>query len=305
MPWPDAPDEAAYDAFRRDEAALRPGLDAIVARHGLKGEPERFSAGSLPVWGVGSRVVKVFPPYDRAHWETEARTLAFLDGRLSLRSPSLEAVGEVDGWGYVVMERLPGRPLDGLWGDLPPEVRRDLARGVGAGMAELHALPPDGLPDDWDAFVAAQVAGCGDRQRTRRLAEPWAAQVDGFLARHPPLSAGRALLHTEIMPAHLLAEERDGAWRLTGWIDFEPSTVGDPEYDMASVGVFVAAGDPDVLAAVRSAWGRPSDPETPLQTMTWALLHRYSRLAWYLDLLPARPGVTTLEDLATQWFGDP
>lgn len=301
--WPEAPDEAAYEAFRRDEAALRPGLDAIVARHALRGDPERFSAGSLPVWGVGSRVVKVYPPYDRHHWEIEARTLAFLDGRLSVRSPALEAAGEIGGWGYVVMERLPGRPLDGVWATLPGPARRRLAEQLGRGMAELHALPCGDLPDAWSAFVAAQMAGCGDRQRARRLDEGWAAQVDPFLARHPPVTRGRSLLHTEVMPAHLFAEERDGAWNLVGWLDFEPSMVGEPEYEMASVGVFVAGTDREVLRAVLSGWGRAWEPDLAARMMTWALLHRYSRLRWYLDVLPPRPEVTTLDALADFWWG--
>jgi hygromycin-B 7''-O-kinase len=78
--------------------------------------------------------------------------------------------------------------------------------------------------------------------------------------------------------------------------------VGEPEYDLASIGIFFASGDPGVLGAVLDGWGRPRDDGLALRVMTWALLHRYSRLSWYLDLVPPRPGVRTLEDLASQWF---
>ena len=36
---------------------------------------------------------------------------------------------------------------------------------------------------------------------------------------------------------------------------------------------------------------------------TFALLHRYSNIAWYLERVPAPPGVSTLEELAETWYG--
>jgi hygromycin-B 7''-O-kinase len=39
-----------------------------------------------------------------------------------------------------------------------------------------------------------------------------------------------------------------------------------------------------------------------MRLLAMALLHRYGHLRWYLQRLPA-PGATTLEALASQWFG--
>jgi hygromycin-B 7''-O-kinase len=35
--------------------------------------------------------------------------------------------------------------------------------------------------------------------------------------------------------------------------------------------------------------------------MAYALLHRYSRLAWYLEFMPTG-GAETLDDLARRWW---
>jgi hygromycin-B 7''-O-kinase len=70
------------------------------------------------------------------------------------------------------------------------------------------------------------------------------------------------------------------------------------------VGLFVSCGDARMLRRVLLAYGlRESDlnPALSCRFMAWALLHRYSKLPWYLERLPA-PGATRLEELAAQWW---
>jgi hygromycin-B 7''-O-kinase len=45
----------------------------------------------------------------------EAELLAALAGQLPVPTPHVHAAGEHDGWGYVLMSRLPGVPLDTVW----------------------------------------------------------------------------------------------------------------------------------------------------------------------------------------------
>ena len=58
-------------------------------------------------------VLKLFPPV--ATWpgyRIEAEVLAAVQGKLPTPTPLVHAAGEHDGWGYVLMSRLPGVPLD-------------------------------------------------------------------------------------------------------------------------------------------------------------------------------------------------
>lgn len=113
------------------------------------------------------------------------------------------------------------------------------------------------------------------------------------------------LLHTEIMQQHLLADQgQDGAWRLSGLIDFEPAMRGDREYEFVAVGVFVAQGDARFLTRTLTAYGyRPDQlgPALRRRLMAWGLLHCYAALAGWMKRMPDPPE-PTLEALAATWF---
>ncbi|MGE0786380.1 MAG: phosphotransferase family protein [Sandaracinaceae bacterium] len=273
----------------------------------------RFAAGSLPVFAVGElRVVKLFPPCFRSEAEVERDALMAVEGRLPIPTPRVDACGELDGWTYVVMERLHGRGLAEAWSEIDRAARERLAEDVGVATAALHGIDPAtvgaAVPrPDWLAFIDAQRVACVERQRARGLAPEWLERLPAFLddvideviveviVAAPPR---RALLHTEIMREHLLVAKDAGTWRLSGLFDFEPAMIGDPDYELASIGVFVTGGDAKLLSRFVAGYGRDPGPDV---FMTYALLHRYSNLRWYLERVPAR-GAETIEELAREWW---
>lgn len=312
---PAAATPQAFDRIRRDEVLLRPGVDAICARHRghVRGEMgvNRFSDGSLPVYAVGdNHVVKLYPPCYADESDTESAALVALAGRLPVATPELVARGELDGWRYLFMTRLPGDSLAIRWADLSPADRLSLAASLGECLAAMHGLDASDVAvprPDWSGFVAEQLAGCAERQRAGGLNESWTAQIPGFLSSVDlATSSPTVLLHTEVMREHLLvAADSSGRLRLSGLFDFEPAMVGAADYELASVGLFVTCGDAALLRALLRGYGRRDDElGRPLQRrlMAYALLHRYSNLSWYLERIPPRPGVATIEDLAAQWW---
>lgn len=318
--WPPADTEAAYDAIRRDEDRLRPGVDALCAALGLGGLPRtRFSAGSLPVYAVGTEVVlKLFPPVHAAEAERERRVLDVLAGRLPVPTPRVHAAGSFDGWAYVAMDHLAGEGLADVWPRLDdPE---PVAAQVGELLAALHAVRDPalaGLGDgpSWSTFLAEQARTCVERQRARGLPEAWLAGIPAFLdAVLPTLAPPEppCLLHTEVMREHLLVRVTPAGPVLSGLFDFEPAMLGHPEYEFASVGLFVSAGDPRALRALLLAYGLPeealgssaADRDRAHRVLAYALLHRYSNLAWYLRRVPPGLGPEAgIAALAAPWFG--
>jgi hygromycin-B 7''-O-kinase len=311
--WPNLPadaGEAAWDRLLGDDRALRRGVDAIVQRHRLgPTPPRRFARGSLPVYAIGpAQVLKLYPPTDVAAAEVEARTLAAVHGRLPWPTPEPQVRESIDGWPYLLMSRLHGQPLADAWPALAADDRARLADGLGAGLAVLHGLDTAALadlpPPHWQPFIRAQRTSAVERQARRGLEAAWLEPIDAFLDRWaPPAGAGRALLHTEVMREHLLVEPQAGRWRISGLVDFEPAMLGEPLYEFASVGLFVAGGDASLLTrTLRAHGGIALEPGLPQRLLAMALLHRYANLRWYLQRLPA-PGARTLEALAERWFG--
>jgi hygromycin-B 7''-O-kinase len=308
---PHADSAQGWSALLADDAALQAGIDTIVQRHGVAASaPRRYDSGSLPVYALGSQqVLKLYPPHDAEHAIVEAAVLARIDDRLPIATPAPIANGTLDGWSYLLMTQLPGRRLVDVWPLLDARDRDALADTLGEAVAALHALdvtPLQALPGPaWPAFVAAQRASAVERQRRRGLAPHWLAQIDAFVDRWAaPPSHQRVLLHTEIMREHLLVESHGDGWRLSGLFDFEPSMIGEPDYEFASIGLFVSCGDAQLLRGILLASGRPSatlDAALPMRLMAQALLHRYSHLGWYQQRLPL-PQASTLEQLAQHWW---
>ncbi len=286
-----------------DALALATGIAADL---GLPPQITRFPSGSVPVFAVGAaHVLKLFPADEERHCRVEAAALACIDGALSVPTPRLVASGQRDGWWYVAMTRLHGPLLSDVWPRIPPADQLLLVRQAGRAIAELHALPTDhldALDTDWGAFLTTQRASAVARQASRGLVAPWLDQIEPFLERWAPADDGRrVLLHTEVMREHLLVQEQQGAWWLSGLFDFEPAMLGAPGYELGSIGLFVACAEPGLLRAFLDGYGEPIDA-SPCRILAWGLLHRYSNLRWYLSRLPASPGVMSLEGLAEAWF---
>jgi hygromycin-B 7''-O-kinase len=291
--------------------ALQPQVVAIAQRHGLGGSPtQRYAGGSLPVFALGTQhVLKLYPPQDQAHAQVEARVLAFVDGRLPLPTPQVVARGEWDDGSYVLMTQLRGHLLVDVWPQLAAAERDRLCQCIGEAVAALHALDSRPLadlpPPHWAQFIGSQRHDAVMRQRRHGLADAWLEQIDPFLQRWAGAAdTEQVLLHTEIMREHLLVEPAGSSWRLSGLFDFEPAMLGAREYEFASIGLFVSGGDARALRRMLRAYGYAEaalDSALQNRLMAMALLHRYSKLPWYLQRLPLH-GAQNLEQLAAHWW---
>ncbi len=300
----------AIDAVTDYGAALR----LIAERSGIdrSAMPVRFEDGSLPVFALAGYVVKLYPPSCEHSYRNERRVLEHLDGALSIATPHVHAAGPLEAWHYLVMTRLQGRPLRVRFEDVPPADRPRLFSRLGEAIAGMHALGTDALPQtDWVAMLQQQREGCVARHRRLGLDESWLAQIEPFLDRVVPelvVDRGHALLHTEIMREHVFVDDTAGPFELSGLLDFEPSRVGPPEYELASVGVWLSEGDAGLWGAFVDGLGLPGeggDVGLARRCMAWALLHRYAHLRRWLERLPARSARRSFDDLASEWFCDP
>lgn len=297
MQLPTTIDPSDFDArYRRAFDAWRPAVHEVCARHGLVCSDVRpFRDGSNLVAEVDGRlVVKLFPPFHRHQWESERRALPCFAGRLPVRVPELVAQGERnDGYTYVVLERVTGRPLHEVWAAVPQAARIELLHSIGEVMARSHAVPLGAaatLEPQWGDFLSAQVQGC--RTRHARLGAPgWVVDgIDSFV--RPALAALElgppyVLLTGEYTPFNLLVDGDARAPRLVAMIDCGDALIGPPVYDMLGPVAFLCAGDPALLAALFRGRGLvpwPIADEQRRGLLALLLVHRYAHLDGQLRL---------------------
>jgi hygromycin-B 7''-O-kinase len=268
----------------------------------------RERLGTNVVFAAGARhVVKLSPPLWSAEAEAECVALEHVAGRLSVATPELVARGELEGWSYLVLTRVPGVPLERVWGRLPPDARARAARRAGALAAEHHALPlpPAGVPvPPPAAFVRAQTARALERARDGEHTRCLAAEIEGLLlALRPELEAApAAFLNADITEEHLFVAP-DGSGEALGLVDFADARVGAPEYDLVSFGAFLAVSAPALRGPFLDGAGVPHaarDPALARRLTAWTLLHRYIDLAALVRDLGAPP---TLDALVARLWG--
>ncbi|WP_370947566.1 phosphotransferase family protein [Amycolatopsis sp. cg5] len=302
MGFPAAGTEAEFDALTRE--SLLPSVRELLGVLGHGEEVVPFEDGSLPVYAVGEKLVlKLFPPVHLGELATETGVLQAVHGRLPIPTPGVEQAGEHEGWGYVLMERLPGQTLSAAWPRLSTEDRRSLAPRLGEALAALHTVeaPPGIGPASWPDFLAGQRENVLERHRATKLDEAWVEQIPGFLDSVDLGDPRPVLLHTEFMRDHIMVTEDDGRWRISGLFDFEPAMRGAAEYDFVGVGLFVSGGDKAFLGDLLRGYGSTPDKAFERRCLAYGLLHVYSNLRWWLSLLPSPP-TPTLDALAATWW---
>lgn len=162
---------------------------------------------------------------------------------------------------FYLMERLKGLILRrdlpaGM--DLSPARAAALCRNLVEVHAELHAVDPEaadlgelGRPE---GYVARQVAGWSDRYRAARTDDvPDNESLMAWLeANRPPEAARAAIIHNDYKFDNVVLGETPDGWRITGVLDWEMATLGDPLMDLgASLAYWVQADDPEPLRQIR------------------------------------------------------
>jgi aminoglycoside phosphotransferase (APT) family kinase protein len=152
---------------------------------------------------------------------------------------------------FYVMERLPGLILrkDPAI-DLTERAASTLCEHAWAALVRLHDIDVAGVPElapfaRGEGYVARQVSGWTDRlgRATTDDLGDW-SDVTGWLDRHQPADSGQRLIHNDWRFDNLVLDPEDD-FRVTGVLDWEMATVGDPLMDLGGALAYWIQADDD------------------------------------------------------------
>ena len=181
--------------------------------------------------------------------QKEQAVLPVVGPRVGFAVPRFEHVGTWRGQPYAGYRRISGRPLS----DRPVtgvKLADAIARSIASALSSLHGIPTSLVAED--CAVEPTVEGWRQRYLALRdevrdnvmpqLESTTAAAVERgfnrFFDEELATLADVALVHCDLGCEHILIGD-DGA-TVTGFIDFEDVTIGDPTIDF--VGLFVTYG---------------------------------------------------------------
>ncbi|MFB6895627.1 phosphotransferase family protein [Streptomyces hydrogenans] len=164
----------------------------------------------------------------------------------------------VMGADFYVMDKVPGLILRGRLPngmDLPPEKARSLSEAFIDTLADLHQVNPveAGLADlgKGQGYVRRQVEGWTRRYaQARTWNTPSFRHVTAWLADHQPGDAATCIVHNDWRLDNLVLDEK--SLQVTGVLDWELATLGDPLMDLGSaMAYWVQADDGRMARAMR------------------------------------------------------
>ena len=306
-------DHSSYTRHFND-ALWQQAAAAICARHQIAYDQLRRSPlGENIIFFVDERfVLKIYGPFRGQHLR-EAAALEFAaNAGLSIETPEVVSTGELEGWPYLIMKHLEGRPMREVWPEVGADVRREIVSRLGVAMRELHAHPAPlsdaALNRDWDGFVRRQARESVERQRACGANPEWLESLPGFLADRLsllPSANSSVMLHGDIHPGNVLLSERGGRWRVSGVFDFGDSFCGFHEYEFVAPGVLMVQGDRELQREMLLAYGYTEtqlDLELRARLMLLTVLYECSDLRKYaLRLRPNAVHLTLSELEAAIW----
>ena len=181
--------------------------------------------------------------------QKEEAVLPVVAQRVEFAVPRFEHVGTWRGQPYAGYRRIPGRPLSGR-PFTGVKLAAEVAESIASMLSSLHSIPTWLIAEA--SNVEPTVEAC--QRRYHELRETVRSRIapildsrtlnavergfDRFLEEELATLEAVALVHCDLGCEHILIEE-DGT-TVTGLIDFEDVTIGDPAIDF--VGIYVTYG---------------------------------------------------------------
>jgi hygromycin-B 7''-O-kinase len=278
--------KAEYRALYMNTAAWLPAMEAICARHGLDASKlRREPPGTHIVFRTGSYILKLFCTLWGDDLIAERAVLQHLQG---LQTPQLVAGGEIEGWPYLIITAIPGRPLEEVWDKLNTTEKRSIVEHLGAFMRALHEHAP--IPElemDWNQFLAERVERWEQHHQAEGVWRDWIRErVSDF--REPAFDT--VLLSADITDEHVLVVDRGGHWQFSGVIDFGDAMMGHPHYEFVAPLIGLTIGEPFLSRTLVESYGMELTPALAGRLTTYCLLHKYGRLSDILQRCPVSNG---------------
>ncbi|MBN2004333.1 MAG: aminoglycoside phosphotransferase family protein [Anaerolineae bacterium] len=305
--------------FFTDVARWTPAVREICRRAGL---PVRDVAAGFPGTNAvfvldQTYVLKIYAPFCHRDFEIERVLYPLLSPVLPV--PRVIAQGIFEDrrpWPYIVMNFLPGQPIREVRAQIPRNNLLEIASDLGRMVRALHQIPPEpllasaGPLQSWEQFLKNRRKNLVDQNR-REGALPLALLKDiphfltETLAATPP--AANVLLNGDLTEDHILLEERDGVWCISGLIDLADSLIGPVDYEWVALWFSGLARDAGCLRAFMTTYA----PELPLdaaffrRALAFTFLHEFGAtiISWVMGQI-GNPQLASLDVLAAVLWGD-
>lgn len=203
-------------------------------------------------------VLKIFRPF-RKCFERETNALELIGGKTCFKTPEIVNIGEIEGFRYAFLTRIPGTAMTRTdWLKVPENRQIKFIAKLAAGLNQIHQLNPAPIVCDWAEFVEDRAATFVQRQIEHgvnsKIIEVLPAFIDENL-RRVPKSLPTVFMHSDVHFGNLRVSMINENLEISGLFDFADSRRGFYEYDFLAVCVLMIQGQRKVQREFFKAYG--------------------------------------------------
>lgn len=239
----------------------------IATKHGIKiNSLTKINGWANGLFIVNNEVViKIVPPNWIGQGKRELAALELIVGHpLPVATPQLLANGSLDGWLYVIINKLEGTNLNEIWKDLDEDNQCSIIKQVVEFANALHKInishvdKNSELYHDWPVFLQNQAANCYEKHKSKNIPKHLLDTMGSFLANHDHQSKFEhyQLMHTDLHPGNLMAIKQNDTWQLSAVIDFGDALIGPDKYfEYATSSLLMGLGNKNINQTLLQAYG--------------------------------------------------
>ena len=223
-------DKSTYSAhFENKEFGLSLGSE-LALKHGYKDPLTRIPEGSSLVFKIGSdHFLKITPPFYSGSIEAEIAATKIIGDQLSFSIPHILINDQIEKWNYVITKNVKGQQAKNVYRTMTPENVKIFAKDIGKVIKNIHSIKSDGFERDfgpWETYLENNLKNQEEVHLHRGNTPEWSQKISKFVNQQAELlhSLGPAkLVHADLNHEHLMLEEINNEWRITGVLDFADS----------------------------------------------------------------------------------
>ena len=251
----------------------------LALKHGYKDPLTRIPEGSSLVFKIGTdHFLKITPPFYSGSIEAEIAATKIIGDQLSFSIPNILINAQIENWNYVITKNVKGQQAKNVYRTMTPENVKTFAKDIGRVIKNIQSIKSDGFERDfgpWKTYLENNLKNQEEIHLNRGETSEWSQKISKFVNLQSELlrSLGPAkLVHADLNHEHLMLEEINSEWRITGVLDFADSMNAPIEMEFILPIVCFFKGKPELQRLVwEGAEHKPQFDSAQYSNMMMAL----------------------------------
>jgi hygromycin-B 7''-O-kinase len=296
--------------FSNPEFGLPLGKE-IASKHGYYEPLKRIPEGSSLVFKIGSDYfLKLTPPFYSGSIEAEINATKIIGNQLPLSIPHIVIEDQIRNWKYVITKNVRGLQAKHVFKSLSAENLKTFALDIGKTIKAIHNIKSDGFEREfgpWKTYLENNLKNQETIHLSRGNSKEWSLKINEFVLKQKEnlLKLGpEKLIHADLNHEHLMMEEVNNEWRITGILDFADSMNAPIELEFILPIVCFFKGKPELqrLVLEGAEYGlKYSSRDYSNLMMALTLQNRFIAFHDWFDI-EIRNGAESVEEIASTVF---